>query len=442
MPINLDWTRDPIPATITPFQQFIRHVDWSTTDLGPMQTWRRELRQVVRFMIADTAPAILYWGPNSTIVYNEAYIPLVKERHPTMIGQNAPDVFPDFWNYFEEIIAKQHEDGITVSGEASLLLMERQTGFLEETYFDWKLVPVIGDDGLFLGAYGIPADNTERVIGERRTLCVQNLSQRIAKTTSFDALWNHITLGLSEDSKDVPFALLFADQDALRARGTPPIYQTGNVKLVGSIGVPDGHRLKNLCWTTEASGDGLPSAIMHAVQSSQISILSTDSAEVAQYLTGIDWKGSGVPCKQLAIMPIFVGARPLAVLVAGINPHRRYNDWYRDFLQHITTLISTQLSALRLSEELKYRAELASRAVKNFERSELRFERFAARSMVGLGVASMHGNVCVDSMRPGCLANDSRFYMPTMCGVSSLVSTRAKLSAVTSATRYMRMTYR
>ncbi|KAK5085371.1 hypothetical protein LTR05_004655 [Lithohypha guttulata] len=310
-----------------------------------------------------------------------------------MIGQNAPDVFPDFWNYFEEIITKQHEDGITVSGKASLLLMERQAGFLEETYFDWKLVPVIGDDGLFLGAYGIPTDNTERVIGERRTLCVQNLSQRIAKTTSFDALWNHITLGLLEDSKDVPFALLFADQDALRARGTPPIDQTGNVKLVGSIGVPDGHRLKNLCWTTEAGGDGLPSAVMHAVQSSQISILSTDSAEVAQYLTGIDWKGSGVPCKQLAIMPIFAGARPLAVLVAGINPHRQYNDWYRDFLQHITTLISTQLSALRLSEELKHRAELASKAVKNFERSELRFERFAARSMVGLGMASMHGNI-------------------------------------------------
>lgn len=393
MPINLDWTRDPVPPNITQFQQFVRDVDWSQTSLGPMQSWRRELRQIVRFMQADTSPVVLYWGPQNTTLYNEAYIPLIKEKHPNMMGRNAGDVFPEFWSDFETVIAKQREDGITVAGEASLLLMERTPGFLEETHFDWRLVPVIGDDGQHLGCYGIPSDNTERVIGERRTRCVEILSRKVTKANTFSALWDATINGLLENDTDVPFALLFANEDFLTSRGTPPTGHEDDLKVVASIGLPENHSLKQTSLGTAASDDGFASAVRQALANGKIVVATAEDPSIAQSIEGVQWKGSGKPCKQFAILPIFTGSRAPAVLVTGINPFRRYNEWYRDFLVHCTNIVSGQLSTVRLSEELKYRAELASKAVKEFERSELRFERFAARSLVGFAVASPTGQI-------------------------------------------------
>lgn len=388
MPVNLDWTRDPVPPKITKFQQFIRDVDWSKTSLGPMETWQRELRQMARFIQANTSPIVLYWGPQHTIMYNEAYIPLVHEKHPWMMGRNAPDVFPEFWSEFEEVIAKQREDGLTGSGEASLLLMERTPGFLEETYFDWKLIPVIGDNGQHLGSYGMPSDNTKFVIGQRRTKCVQLLSRKVTEAKNFRALWDAIICGLLENDKDVPFALLLADEDFLTSHGTPVLGHTGELKVVASIGLPEGHKLKDMALGVEGDDNDLMSAVRKVSNDGKIAVVTADSLNFEQYFEGVEWRGSGVPCKQFAILPIFTGSKTPAVLVTGINPYRRYNDWYRDFLVHCTNVVSAQLSSLRLSEELKYRAELASRAVKDFERSESRFERYAARSTAGFAVAS------------------------------------------------------
>lgn len=86
----LDFTRDPSPPNLTPFQKFIRDgVDWQSSPLGPMFSWPAQLRQMVCLIIADPSPAVVYWGRDEVaIVYNEAYTHLIGNKHPGLQGQN------------------------------------------------------------------------------------------------------------------------------------------------------------------------------------------------------------------------------------------------------------------------------------------------------------------------------------------------------------------
>jgi hypothetical protein len=83
-----DWTRDPAPENLTTHQAFIRNVDWTASPLGPMDQWPDQLRQMVLAIVADPSPAVIYWGDSQTIIYNEAYIPLIGDKHPGLQGQD------------------------------------------------------------------------------------------------------------------------------------------------------------------------------------------------------------------------------------------------------------------------------------------------------------------------------------------------------------------
>jgi hypothetical protein len=41
----------------------IRAFDWSKTPLGPDESWSPALRTVVRLMLANCLPMMLWWGP-------------------------------------------------------------------------------------------------------------------------------------------------------------------------------------------------------------------------------------------------------------------------------------------------------------------------------------------------------------------------------------------
>ncbi|KAJ9656073.1 hypothetical protein H2198_005233 [Neophaeococcomyces mojaviensis] len=389
MPINLDWIRDPVLEGLTAFQRLIRSINWSDTALGPIESWPRELRQMFRLAVADTSPAVIYWGPERTIIYNEAFIPLIGEKHPNVLGMNAPDVFPDFWDYFETVLEEQTNTGQAVSGDASRLLMVRH-GFLEETYFDWKLIPIISDDGLVLGSYGIPTDRTEDIIGLRRNLCVQSLSQKLAHANTITDFASITMQGLAQNEKDIPFAVLYSQKLSPHTNDT---YTNLHYNVVGTVGVPSEHMLQNHHVDLEHADDIFTKAILEAINSGQTVVFRDDTLETAKYFTDIEWKGSDTPSKQFVVLPITDNRKIPAFLIIGINPYRRYNSWYQNFLQMMADVLSTQHSKIRLSEELKYRVSIAKQALQDFEKSETRFARFAGRSVIGLAVTDLNGKI-------------------------------------------------
>ena len=43
--------------------ELVRSLDWSATALGPPESWSPAFRTVVRILLANRFPQLLWWGP-------------------------------------------------------------------------------------------------------------------------------------------------------------------------------------------------------------------------------------------------------------------------------------------------------------------------------------------------------------------------------------------
>jgi hypothetical protein len=94
-----DWTLPDPKGILSPHIQLLREIDWSSTPLGPMESWSPELRQVANLVINNPHPASIFWGSDMTMLYNEAYaIHFAGNKHPTMLGTGASGPWSEAWD--------------------------------------------------------------------------------------------------------------------------------------------------------------------------------------------------------------------------------------------------------------------------------------------------------------------------------------------------------
>jgi hypothetical protein len=62
----LDWTAH-LPDS--DHVRFFRNTAWTRTGLGPLQDWSPTLRLFTGFVLADSRPACLWWGPTLIAIY-------------------------------------------------------------------------------------------------------------------------------------------------------------------------------------------------------------------------------------------------------------------------------------------------------------------------------------------------------------------------------------
>lgn len=55
--------------------ELMRSLDWSKTPIEPVEAWSPALRMMVRFLLANRFPLLLWWGPQYVSIYNDAYRP-------------------------------------------------------------------------------------------------------------------------------------------------------------------------------------------------------------------------------------------------------------------------------------------------------------------------------------------------------------------------------
>lgn len=62
--------------------ELIRTKDWSTTPLGPREQWGQSLRTVLCLVVENMSPMALLWGPELSLIYNDAYRRIAADKHP------------------------------------------------------------------------------------------------------------------------------------------------------------------------------------------------------------------------------------------------------------------------------------------------------------------------------------------------------------------------
>jgi PAS domain S-box-containing protein len=414
-PAIFDWLRNPeataaAGGSLTPFQQFIVRYDWEASPLGPISSWPTQLCQMVLIIIADPHPAVVYWGDGPTaIIYNEAYTGLIGEKHPSLMGQDPRIGFAELWDNFVPVINRGQFAGETTVQDGGFLLLQRH-GFLEETYFSWKFIPIVGDEGMVVGSYATVIEVTREVLLDRRVETAERMSQSLATVQSLSSLWTQILDGLEWNDSDIPLAMVYSMDDVAEAVPSSPskkIKSMSNrvlLKLEGTLGVPQGHALAPACLDLHDSSHPLAFLLVNALKQARSSVFKIgDGGLSEEYLKGIQWRGFGVPCSEILIVPVRSGQTDTisGALILGLNPRRPYDDNFQTFIKlltqqmknpHISTiLLQDETRRLRsaadaaVRERAKYSEQLLVR-IKSLEQSQVKLSDFADGAEIGLAV--------------------------------------------------------
>ncbi|KAI1139390.1 hypothetical protein F5Y05DRAFT_403886 [Hypoxylon sp. FL0543] len=307
------------------------------------------------------------------------------------MGMDASEVFHTIWDQLAGKISEQRRTRQTEMCEGTTLLIEKN-GHLEETYFDWKLIPVTDDEGEVKGSYGIPLDRTLEVICSRQNDCIQRLARHTGTANNMKELWSTLLTGLSYNSKDIPFALLYSMDEQLGISSAPskPSYPC---HLEGTIGISADRIIEQEYIDLSCDIDGFAPTMLKALKCDSMLILESNDPSLHKLLNGLGLKGHALPSEQFAIIPIKDDCRIAAFIVVGLNPYRRCNSKFCEFLQLVADIAAPQVSRARLSEEVARHNELAKRAQLDRRRSDMRFSRFAEWSIVGLAVIDVEGKI-------------------------------------------------
>jgi PAS domain S-box-containing protein len=320
----------------------IRLHDWSATPLGPLSAWPQPLRAAVSLCVRSQFPIIIHWGwPDLVVLYNDAFIPMIGDKHPSALGTRLFDSWPELRPTIEGMLETVLTGGKAALAENLLHVYDRH-GYLEERYFTVSFNPIMLDSGKPGGSFTFIHNITERVVGERRLRTLRDLAARSMEATEIDEACRIAAKAISENRYDLPFALFYLpDEDRKRAR------------LVANVGLNPGQPASpTKIELTEVNASGLW-PIARAFETNSVEQVDNLEQRFGP-LPGGPWTDS--PRCGLVIPITLVGQHmPTALLVAGINPRKQIDAAYREFLDSVSKLLAATFMRVQAYQSLAIR---------------------------------------------------------------------------------------
>lgn len=280
-------------------------IDWATTSLGATASWTPALRAATRTVLDTQFPAVLMWGPDFLMVYNDAYAELIGEKHPAALGAAASKVFAEAWDHIGPLLEGVRSGGGACFYEDELVPLDRH-GFLEECYFTFSYSPVRNEEREIEGVLDIASETTAKVIGQRRAEALSRLSDVLATVETKQDL-RRLSLYLLRD--------LVRDLPAVDIR-IPELPEEAPIAHSGS------------------TPPALPSAPGTPMSGTSLFVEETPGGRVVwQPLTSFPRPG-----------------RPLPTLVCGISDQLPFDKDYRTFLRLVAASLTQALTRIDLLE--------------------------------------------------------------------------------------------
>ncbi|MFO0664003.1 MAG: ATP-binding protein [Polyangiaceae bacterium] len=321
--------------------EFLRQTDWSKTPIGAVDTWPQSLRNYVDMIMALPTPAIVFWGPQQTQIYNAEYAVIMGPRHPRHLGSTYEECWPDTY----PLLAKPMRAILTQGGHFAVdrehIPLTRH-GYAEEAFFSFTFSPLRDDEGNIGGVYQPVVEMTEIVLAERRA------ETRRALRAQSD-VFAGATDVFSMSPKDVPIAAIFW-------RGEEEAEEEGSrLKLVAASGFA----------SNEAASERLAQADETIYQA-----LAENRSLTLNLLVPIAAGPWPEPVNTIFVTPLRLPDGALrGVAVLGVSSRRKFDQSYREFFEGLAQDIGTS-AADRIAKEAHSKArrdaEAASRAKDEF----------------------------------------------------------------------------
>ena len=139
----------------------IRAFDWSKTSLGPLYSWPPFLHSAVNLMLLSTAPLVILWGKEGITLYNNAYAVFAGKRHPALLGNSCPRIWPEAADFIQNVIDK------TLQGESlsykNLPYTVYRNNKAEDIWMDLDCSPLLDENAKPYGTFIVNAETTHYV---------------------------------------------------------------------------------------------------------------------------------------------------------------------------------------------------------------------------------------------------------------------------------------
>ncbi|HVV82052.1 MAG TPA: ATP-binding protein [Kofleriaceae bacterium] len=325
-----------------------RAVDWARTPLGPVAGWSEAHRSAVRLVLANDFQMMLWWGPSFVQVYNDAYTPVLGDKHPRAMGQRFADCWKEVFHIVGPMAERPFLGGPPSTSDDIPLPLDRKVR-KEEAHFRLSYSAVPDDTVPGTGIGGVLAvltETTEQSYGERQLRALRALGAHItAEDRTVAAACATAAAVLAGDPWDVPFALVYVVDDGGR-----------HARLVASAGFgPDGPPAA-IPADVELAGDQ-PGALWP---------LARVARQRAVEVVGLGAVGAALPASPWAEPPREAIVLPLAspdqasvhgLLVCGLSPHRVLDTGYRTFFELVAAQVITAVRNARALEAEQRRVE-------------------------------------------------------------------------------------
>ena len=306
--------------------------DWAAHPLGWPEEWSAEVRSAVAVVLTSRFPIVLWLGAEDLfLMYNDAYIEILGDKHPAALGRRGRFVWWDIWEPISPMLAS-----VIASGEATwsndLMLPMVTAGRRQERYFTFTYSPLVGENGEIYGIFCPSWETTERVISERRLHLLNAVASATMETRTVDDAVS-AAVSVCADQPDVPLVAAYvsgADAAETTLRGATP-----------SV-------LPLLPPTLDKLTDWEPTARSRA----ELQIIEG----VASVIHGLhEALGAGCP-DQALVLPL--GENAIAgALVVGTNPQCPLDEQYLGFCQLLADQLSSALASVLSHEQQRQRAD-------------------------------------------------------------------------------------
>lgn len=347
---------------------FIRAFDWASTGLGPMASWSLTLRRILNVLLVDPRAAVLYYGKDRIMIYNEHYRGVLAEKHPWALGKPCKEVWPAT-EALQMAFAKGDTTGSSSKGDQEQFFIDRR-GFLEETYGDWSIVPIADGEGSF-AFYNIACEVTAQVQYQRQMETLLNLERHTLDSGSHSQFWRNVLKGLEHNQHETPFALLYSSQSSRRpsiASVADSITSSDDSKLASGPWslegtIPEGSEAMPMHFDTEWATENISPTFKHAIASGTVQTLQIrDGTTSPAFQRVARSRAHGDECREAILIPI---GKPndgsgSGFLLLGINSRRMYDHSYQSFIRLLHRQLVSTLVSVSMAEDEKRRARVAA----------------------------------------------------------------------------------
>jgi PAS domain S-box-containing protein len=331
-----------------PVAEFMRAFDWQRTSLGRPEAWPQSLRSALSICLNARNPACLYWGPELTLLYNDAWGALVEDKHPWALGRPGREVWPEIWDLMRARFTKASNTGAAVWQEDELTPV-RRSGYIEECYFDHTITPVWGEGNEAAGFFSAAIETSGRVISERRIRLLQRLREGTAGAQSAQEVYGLAAKILTDGAEDVPFCLIYKLGTPMGAR---------HAKLAAVSGIAAGTPASPGIVALDGRGASAASWPLHSVLlSGTLEIVEDLGRRFGMTFTGGAWPEGARSAAVVPIPPAPAMEAPAGFLILGLNPRQPFNEDYRAFVRLAVSALGE--AALRASAADESRQQAA-----------------------------------------------------------------------------------